>query len=778
MRDEPGCTILKTSTDMVLSRRSTIASRVDRLVKRRRKPKNANTRKSADTGTTLQRRTAFNGDRDRLCSDCRRLDLKAIFGCGSAGDITSGFFSTLGKIRMKNPGTCSLCALFASSGSAELAAGEIVRVYSGRLSKEYGYEEIPPNIDTTTVWVTRYSGRAFNRAFVLPTRCVRSQKANDCHASSAGGICPHILARETQPDVIDYPLIRGWLGICSSAHDTCVNKHLSLDFSDMPGFCLIDCSTRRVIPAAQASESTYATLSYVWGPASNLNSLDMTDLLPHKLPLVAEDAIIVAQNLGYKYLWVDRYCIPRDGSMKHVQVQNMGKIYSRSALTIIAAAGKNAEYGLPGVSLRMRIPQSRLSLGNGKIQLALVRAATYDINISKWNSRGWTYQEAMLSKRRLVFTDHHVYFECQDTFTSDDIRLPPGVLLRAQWEPCNIPFPFPSLGSGDMEDDYKQIWATITDYSNRELTYNCDALDAIAGVFKKFSVPHVRLLCGLPIFLHPDIPPGHDFLLTQRDEGLESLDGMPCEGMFSRRYLDTSTLMHALLWEDRWTERDEPSHNSSYCPRRREFPSWTWAGWKHTKNHKVKYHSPPDPLWSCANRRRGRHARQFLQCSMSVSFGDTRLEWPEASDKILALSEEGMIPSGLTIKGLVCDSDQGNGTDDSTPNSIHAKWNCESCETACPRPLPEESNKFIELFLTVRTETISSRSSGTDEERWKFESLLLRPIGKGANGTVYERVGVIQTSVSKRKNGNKDDPLGSLHSERVGNYRSMEVTIR
>ncbi|KAK0724499.1 hypothetical protein B0H67DRAFT_107151 [Lasiosphaeris hirsuta] len=31
---------------------------------------------------------------------------------------------------------------------------------------------------------------------------------------------------------------------------------------------------------------------------------------------------------------------------------------------------------------------------------------------SRWSTRGWTFQEAVLSRRRLVFTAELVYFEC------------------------------------------------------------------------------------------------------------------------------------------------------------------------------------------------------------------------------------------------------------------------------------------------------------------------------------------------------------------------------
>ena len=76
------------------------------------------------------------------------------------------------------------------------------------------------------------------------------------------------------------------------------------------------------------------------------------------LPLVISDAIEVVKRLGYRYLWIDRYCIPQnDSAVKHIQIKKMDRIYSCSILTIIAAAGDGPEYGLPGVSSRHRTEQ-------------------------------------------------------------------------------------------------------------------------------------------------------------------------------------------------------------------------------------------------------------------------------------------------------------------------------------------------------------------------------------------------------------------------------------
>ncbi|KAH8670152.1 hypothetical protein BGZ60DRAFT_355170, partial [Tricladium varicosporioides] len=60
-----------------------------------------------------------------------------------------------------------------------------------------------------------------------------------------------------------------------------------------------------------------------------------------------EDAIAVAQNLGYRYLWVDKYCISQgDKEEAQRQTRAMDQIYNGSDLTIINAAGDNANYGI------------------------------------------------------------------------------------------------------------------------------------------------------------------------------------------------------------------------------------------------------------------------------------------------------------------------------------------------------------------------------------------------------------------------------------------------
>lgn len=81
--------------------------------------------------------------------------------------------------------------------------------------------------------------------------------------------------------------------------------------------------------------------------------------LKDPLTRTIEDAFQVTKELGYQYLWVDRYCITQHDSVhKSSQVRQMDVIYSQAALTLVAAAGHNPHYGLSGVDEHMRTAQA------------------------------------------------------------------------------------------------------------------------------------------------------------------------------------------------------------------------------------------------------------------------------------------------------------------------------------------------------------------------------------------------------------------------------------
>lgn len=83
----------------------------------------------------------------------------------------------------------------------------------------------------------------------------------------------------------------------------------------------------------------------------------------------------------------------------------MNSIYQDSEVAIIAVAGQEPSYGLPSVGGRHRSTRARASIGKHFLVAALAGLKSL-IESSTWITRAWTYQEALVSQSRLVFTDN------------------------------------------------------------------------------------------------------------------------------------------------------------------------------------------------------------------------------------------------------------------------------------------------------------------------------------------------------------------------------------
>lgn len=213
----------------------------------------------------------------------------------------------------------------------------------------------------------------------------------------------------------------------------------------------------------------------------------------------------------------------------------MDAIYANAHLTLIAAAGADSTYGLPGVS-RPRISQP--SLCNRQMTMFPAAPNAHSIiHESYWNTRAWTYQEAVLSRRVLIFTDHHVIFQCGPKLCTETIQSPafdddPDRI----YPPERLPFDFdPQDPDGwNSWTHLKRTTQQIAQYSVKNLTYASDRLNACLGLLnnKEAAYPEIYHVWGVPV----------------------SFIGGAWNLM--------------LAW-------------SSTEPRTRQaaFPSWSWAGW-------------------------------------------------------------------------------------------------------------------------------------------------------------------------------------------------------
>ncbi|KAH5076277.1 hypothetical protein HBH95_122440 [Parastagonospora nodorum] len=336
---------------------------------------------------------------------------------------------------------------------------------------------------------------------------------------------------------VDWWILRQWLSCCEKEHTTTCESALSVSLS---GFAVIDCLTRKVVTAPPYCR--FAALSYVWGAEAVPEVLSN---IPTPAPPLIEDAMTCTRALGLQYLWIDRYCIDQKAKTKKTLIHNMDRIYTGAAVTIINAVGEGSSCGLPGVSY---VPRHRHpSVKVGKRRVAILPNTIMEIKQSKWSRRAWTFQEGLLSRRRLVFTSSQVYFQCQETYHWEMIETRAFSCRRinlSQWasegleatlQPKTCLFPIMNFRS-----DASRLNALIEEYLRRDISYDSDILNAILGI--------LRSVCS------------HIWGLTWSAETKDALS-------------EKHDLLEALLWQPRY----DPN---SIITKRKGFPSWSWAAFK------------------------------------------------------------------------------------------------------------------------------------------------------------------------------------------------------
>ncbi|KAJ0124011.1 tol protein [Diaporthe amygdali] len=535
------------------------------------------------------------GEAGKICHGCRKIDLESIF-CENMQNpklhkIWGGRRFSLQHMNPQN--SCPLCKFFNHAKTPPIEETETDPIYQLRVfpaKSELGAWKL--DFDNSPGFVVLPSSGRYPASY-QNTQGIILELDDSRNKLSGRQILPRV----------DLSLLKGWLGFCDNNHKSLCKKPIS----QMPrGFRVIDCSTRKIVSWESAVDHKhYVTLSYVWGNAEAGYAVSKDSLLG-PLPRAIEDSIVFTTSLGYRYLWIDRYCIPQDNiADKQLQIQSMGFVYENAAVTIVAAAGDGPHHGLPGIGATPRESQPSVKIGSRT--LVSIPYPKKEILNSKWNSRGWTYQEGLLSRRKLIFTDTQVYFQCNAMHCLESIQIPLERLhihnnsrMQDDVDMSRV-FPRRELGKSIMDLDDR-----LQEYLRRDLTFDSDILNAFRGVLSAFEhrfPKRMKSLHGIPIYSNP-------FSTT-----------------------DLEAFVFGLSWLSLGSRDDQEPQ------RRPEFPSWTWAGWKVSG---VMFHFG-GATWDVST-------PSLVDISVEYADGQV-LPWNGNQDRILANDRSGSPPSFLRICG-------------------------------------------------------------------------------------------------------------------------------
>lgn len=183
----------------------------------------------------------------------------------------------------------------------------------------------------------------------------------------------------TVSKIPDFDILKSRIHNCKTQHPLCMAQDQFVE-----GMRLIDCHQGRVCIAEP--HLRWVALSYVWGGSASTKSQHSESLL--NAPQTVKDAMNVVVELGYRYLWVDAYCISQaHGAHKADQISKMDKIYRGSELTIVAL-GPDQHAGLHGISHERKTGQKHFRLQERDVVFAGEDPLECVVD-SVWWSRGW-----------------------------------------------------------------------------------------------------------------------------------------------------------------------------------------------------------------------------------------------------------------------------------------------------------------------------------------------------------------------------------------------------
>ncbi|KAG1728547.1 heterokaryon incompatibility protein-domain-containing protein [Suillus lakei] len=502
-----------------------------------------------------------------LCSTCSSLNLHAILHDGIPKEhaIPLGHLTDI----LDKSNRCGLCNLVAivirRAWNLDKQPGiDIADITCALYAIECGYPNIPDYVSPVLRDIChRLYIQPFDRPLDVTTAMVAAESNLMLDIQLLGedaskvGRTKELHGRRVGQNV-DIALLKRWIHICEHEHGELCETVWWRDAREVlpKSVRVIDVTRMAVVPAPRSCR--FVALSYLWGGTGKEYWTTRANLKQRRaqggldvsvLPGTILDTIQLVRQLGERFLWIDALCIVQDCPKdKAVQIGVMELIYGSSTFTIFAGGGTSAHDPLPGIRPGTRDPQQQIAKIQGlhlAVPLVLPREA---IASSVWDTRGWTYQEIMLSRRRIFLAPHHMHFECGEDVWSEDviaerINLPWGSHPLKHGGTGGFTFTHaPPMGSGYMAH-YMSI---IGKYTQRRLTMESDIVNAVTA------------------------------LINAMAKGFKVAGGQPVKAFrFGMPLID---LELALVWQ--------PTANTS-CVRRvpgnanmTPWPSWSWAAWR------------------------------------------------------------------------------------------------------------------------------------------------------------------------------------------------------
>lgn len=306
-----------------------------------------------------------------------------------------------------------------------------------------------------------------------------------------------------------------------------------------------------------------------------------------EIPKTFQDAVVYCLKLGIEYLWIDALCIIQDDDRDwQQQSAMMARIFQNSYITLAATAAQNDTSGC--------FSQAVTTTRSHRIMDRSGGATPYFVRkkLEHWNTphragyeseyplltRGWVFQERLLSPRLIHFCSNELVWECADETNCECGGLVTGFDIKKQ-------FTLSTARSGEVPGNTKQPEPDPLDVAEQvrnEITVRLLSnrhYVAYGGVMRSRWVSDELLEKAIPRNMevwHKIVEEYSSLKLSRQTDSLPALSGlaerMPTHAGPYLAGLWTDTIRLDLLW------RVDLVHKWSTRASDPKTPSWSWIG--------------------------------------------------------------------------------------------------------------------------------------------------------------------------------------------------------
>ena len=296
-----------------------------------------------------------------------------------------------------------------------------------------------------------------------------------------------------------FDIATSWLERCTRSHGAACALPARVDLPTRLVHIPRDDPSQLKLCLTEGMIGRYVALSYSWGKGrtyeTTVDSINRmrSGFRTADLPKTLQHAVAIAHKMDFEWIWIDQLCIiQRNNEDWSRESGRMAQVYGNSAFTICADSASSTE---DGIFYDRTVLQSHSFGPDFTMCLQTTSSPWGDMINHPLYSRGWAFQERILSARNLHFLRSQIAWECNTTLYleedwgrhSTQMTHFAKHIFTKFYHQRGVMDPNPT--ESDIIDKIGAWNIVLQEMAVRRLTHETDKLPSISGLASALEAP-------------------------------------------------------------------------------------------------------------------------------------------------------------------------------------------------------------------------------------------------------------------------------------------------